>query len=76
LGQHKYDEAMERYREVLQLRPDYAPAYYNLGVVHFAKREWGQAESDWARALELKPDFEQARASLVVVRDSLAKAVR
>jgi spermidine synthase len=76
LGQHKYDEAMERYREVLQLRPDYAPAYYNLGVVHFAKREWRQAESDWARALELKPDFEQARASLVVVRDSLARAVR
>jgi spermidine synthase len=76
LRRNKYDEAMTRYREVLRLRSDYAPAYYNLGVVHFARREWKQAESDWARALELKPDFEQARTSLVVVRDSLAKAVK
>ena len=76
LRRNNYDEAMQRYREVLSLRPDYAPAYYNLGVAHFAQRQWREAESDWARALELKPDFEQARTSLVVVRDSLAKAVR
>ena len=31
----------------------------------------GRAEREWARALALKPDFEQARKNLDAVRDKM-----
>ncbi len=38
--------------------------YYNLGVAFYQSGSWDEAEIEWARALALKPDFEEATKAL------------
>jgi uncharacterized protein HemY len=53
------------------MKPDFALTHYNLGVAYFKQNEWTKAEREWARALALKPDFEQARKNLGAVRNKM-----
>ena len=71
LKQEKYKEAIESYRQVQKLRPDFALTHYNLGVAYFQQKEWAKAEKEWMRALALKPDFAQAQKRLNDVRNKI-----
>ncbi len=42
-----------------------------FGVAYFEQNEWFRAEKEWSRALALKPDFDQARQGLKVVRKKM-----
>ena len=68
LKQKKYQAAVESYHQVQKLRPDFALTHYNLGVAYFQQNEWARAEKEWARTLELKPDFPEAQEMLDAVR--------
>jgi hypothetical protein len=37
-------------------------------MAYFMQNQWEKAEAEWERALALKPDFEQVRQGLKVVR--------
>jgi tetratricopeptide (TPR) repeat protein len=39
----KYDEAMREYKEAARLKPDFIEAYYNMGLLHNAKKEHKEA---------------------------------
>jgi tetratricopeptide (TPR) repeat protein len=71
LQQAKYQEAIESYRQVQKLEPDFAITSYKLGLAYFKQNQWAKAEKEWMRALELNPDFEQARKTLDSVRKKL-----
>jgi len=71
LQQAKYQEAIESYRQVQKLKPDFAITNYKLGLAYFKQNQWAKAEKEWMRALELKPDFEQAQKTLDGVRKKL-----
>ena len=52
-----HDEAIDSYRNALQINPDFAEVHSNLGnsLCEFGRYE--EAAASYTRALELKPDF-------------------
>lgn len=44
--------------------PDNPVAHYNLGRAHAARAEWEQARQQFAKAIELRPDYIMARLAL------------
>jgi len=71
LQQAKYQEAIESYRHIQKLKPDFAITNYNLGLAYFKQNQWATAEKEWMRALELKPDFAKAQKNLDALRNKM-----
>ncbi len=55
-----YDEAIDYFDRALQLDPDFADAYNNMGVAFFENDEPGMALENYNRAIRLKPDYYEA----------------
>ena len=53
--QQRYDEAMERYRDVLEIDPDYAPTHEGIGRVLFQLGKYEEAVESLARSISLQP---------------------
>ena len=53
-------EAIACFRRALQLKPDYAEAYGNLGTALQGQGLLAEASACYRRALELKPDYAEA----------------
>jgi len=68
LGRVRFEEgcraAVAALNVAVETAPDAAPAWYNLGVVRFARGEYDEAEDAWRRALALAPDDRQVKANL------------
>jgi len=60
----KPGEAVEAYRQVIELAPDSAETWNNLGVAHKALRDLPEAERCCRRAVELSPEFADAHHNL------------
>jgi tetratricopeptide (TPR) repeat protein len=60
----KYKEASILYRRALQYDPKSGEAYYRLGLVDLALREYGEAARALERATSLEPDNEDATVRL------------
>ncbi|MDB9817109.1 tetratricopeptide repeat protein, partial [Amylibacter sp.] len=58
--QGKLDEAITSYNKALSLKPDYADAYYNMGVTFKEQGKLEEAIEEYNKALELKPDYADA----------------
>jgi len=65
--------AVERYEEILTLDPGYAPAYINLGTIHFHLREFGRAEDLYRQATVADPNYVLAFFDLGNVLDELER---
>ena len=52
-----YDRAIWDYNKVIQLRPNFAGAYYNRGVARLYLQAWEKAESDLISAKEMGVDI-------------------
>src|SRR5205085_7733045 len=62
---HRLEEAEAAVRRAIELKPDYAEAYSNLGMVLWKHTDRLQeAEAALRRAIELKPDLAQAYVNL------------
>ena len=55
--QGKLDTAVEHYQQTLQLKPDYAEAYYNLGNILQRQGKLEAAVESYQQALKIKPDY-------------------
>ena len=51
------DRAIADYNKSIQLRPNYAGAYYNRGVARLCLQAWEKAESDLIAAKEMELDI-------------------
>jgi len=62
----QYEAALVQYSRVLQLAPDSARAYLNMGNVHLHLSEdnYENAIKDYLRAVDLKPDYVAAHFNL------------
>ncbi len=49
--------AIKLYREMMELDPGFAPAWINLGTIHFHLREFDCAEQLYRRATEIDPSY-------------------
>jgi tetratricopeptide (TPR) repeat protein len=65
--------AIRLYEEILALAPDYAPAYINLGTIHFHLRQYERAEQLYRRATEADPGYVLAFFDLGNVLDELER---
>jgi len=60
LGQGKYEEAIKCYDKAIEIKPDYALAWYNKG---YTLRRQGKSEEVlkcYDRAIKIKPDYVDA----------------
>ena len=58
--------AIDAYHQALAIKPDYAEAYYNLGVALRSQGHLQAAIDNYRQALAIKPDYLQAYANLGV----------
>ncbi len=65
--------AIALYEEMLTLDPNYAPAYINLGTLHFHLRQFTKAEELYRRATEKDPGYVLAFFDLGNVLDELER---
>lgn len=54
-------DAVLRFRITLWVKPDFAPAYYNLGRVLLMQGRGDKAQEAFAKALALQPDYLEVR---------------
>jgi tetratricopeptide (TPR) repeat protein len=67
--------AIKLYREIMELDPNFAPAWINLGTIHFHLREFDWAEQLYRRATEIDPTYVLAFFDLGNVLDELQRPV-
>jgi tetratricopeptide (TPR) repeat protein len=65
----KAAEALAAYRRAVELAPDFADAWCNLGTVHFHRGERGEARSCYERALAADADHLEANFNLANLLD-------
>ena len=58
--QEDYKSAIADYDRAIQLKPDYAKAYYNRGLAYDHQGKYSKAIADYNRAIQLKPDYAEA----------------
>jgi len=62
---------LARYTEAIRLKPDYAAAFFNRGVVRRARRDFAGADADYTEAIRLKPDDAEAFSNRADVRRAM-----
>jgi tetratricopeptide (TPR) repeat protein/cellulose biosynthesis protein BcsQ len=63
-GKGDIDQAIEKYNQALESRPEYPEALYNRGLAFLDKKDDERAMSDFNRAISAKSDFAEARVGL------------
>ena len=54
------EEAIASYRKAVEVKPDFADAYLNLGIVLKEEGELVEAIATYRKAIEVKPEFSSA----------------
>ncbi len=52
----KYDQAIEKYRAALEIRPNNVKAQFNLGDAYYAKQSYDTAYAEFQKVVEMSPD--------------------
>lgn len=69
----RIDEAIERYRRALELRPDYADIWAVTGALLLLQKKNAEAEPALRRALALQPDAANVQANLGITLCGLGR---
>src|SRR5579872_5477301 len=62
--QGRKEEARQYLEKAIQLRPNYADALNNLGVLFIQTRQYSEAEREFEACIQQAPDFDQAYLNL------------
>jgi tetratricopeptide (TPR) repeat protein len=62
-NQGKYEEALIDYRKAIQLKPDFAEAYHNLGNIQYLLQDYEGALVQFNKSIQLKPNAPEAYSS-------------
>ena len=54
--QHKYEEAIAKYKAALEEDPNCALIHYNLGLVYYEHKNHASARMNYERAIEIEPN--------------------
>jgi Flp pilus assembly protein TadD len=73
-AQERYAESIAACRAALELRPDYAEAWNNIGAAYNKLGRYQEAATACEQALHYKPDFELARNNLRFAQEMMAKS--
>jgi Flp pilus assembly protein TadD len=67
LDQLQYDDAMNAFKQVIRLRPDYKDGYINLGIAYIEWEKYDEARAPLEKALALQADDARALYYLALV---------
>lgn len=73
MEQHKYAEALARYKEAIALAPDSAGLLFNGGLAAYQSKDFTTAEDLWQRLKKIDPSDWHARAKLIQAYQALGK---
>jgi tetratricopeptide (TPR) repeat protein len=59
-----FDAAMQEYQKAIQLKPDFIEAYYNIGLVHNARKEFNEAIVMYLKVLGMSANNELENAKV------------
>jgi len=68
-----YDGAIAAFQHAAELNSTCADCYYNIGVAHLQKKDYGQAETALQKAIAIKPDYAQAYSALATLYNNQRK---
>ena len=76
IAEENWDKARVEIKNVLQIDPKSAEAYYLLGRVEEKKQEWAKAYGAYSKAVELDPEMVDARSRLAQIHLLQAVAMK
>ena len=65
----KNDDAIQQFQIVIDINPNYAPAYEGIGRAYFQKKEYSESEKKFLRAVILDPRLWKSYNYLGYIRD-------
>jgi tetratricopeptide (TPR) repeat protein len=63
----RFAQAEEQFRRAIELKPDDAPSYYNLGLSLDQENKASEAEASYRKAADLAPKFAEPRLKLAEI---------
>ena len=60
-AKNQVEESARLYTTAIEINPSNAEAYYNLGGIYFFRKNVQLARENWQKALDLKPDYSDAK---------------
>jgi tetratricopeptide (TPR) repeat protein len=61
------DDALSEYRKAIEINPDYARGYYNIGSVYREQGKIEEAIASFQKALEINPKYGESHYMLAVL---------
>ncbi|HWP49398.1 MAG TPA: tetratricopeptide repeat protein [Candidatus Limnocylindrales bacterium] len=68
-------DAIAKCKEALQIEPNNPSIYYMMGLIYEERQMWDQAREVYEKALQLKPDYEEVRLNLGLIRKQRKKPI-
>lgn len=56
----KYNEAIDKFKKVLEQFPKSVRTLMNIGIVYYNKKDYQEAKTTWETCLRINPDYEPA----------------
>jgi tetratricopeptide (TPR) repeat protein len=69
----KYDESVAAFNRAIALNPKCQDCFYNIGFAYAQKKDYAQAEENYKKALEVKPDYAEAYNGLANIYNAQRK---
>jgi len=69
----RLDEGVALYKEILEEAPELAVARYNLGYIYTRKEDWGAAEAEFRRVIDLQPERSDTFIALAAVYEATGR---
>jgi Flp pilus assembly protein TadD len=73
LAAGRNDDAIAAFTQIVAQAPTCADCYFNLGLGHFNKKEYAEAEAAFKKVIEIKPDHANAHTQLASIYNAQRK---
>ncbi|MES2591410.1 MAG: tetratricopeptide repeat protein [Bacteroidota bacterium] len=70
----QYEKSIEACKKAIELKPDYADAYSNMGAAYNQLKQWDKAIEACNKALKINPEHKLAKGNLNWAKDEKAKS--
>jgi superkiller protein 3 len=61
------DHALAKYQKTIEIKPDYARGYYNIGSIYREEKKIDEAIASFQRAVEINPKYAEAHYALAAM---------